>query len=171
MLLEMVAVIAILALAAGLAGWSLKSARPTPTFESVAEQIAAYDRSARTYARRFNQPVELNFRMYDVSSQVIEAPAGAHPPTRLTLYLPSGFTVDQVQPSSLGDAVRVSDQGRTPSYAVVLAGASGRRWIFFSGLTGEMQMVDNLEASERLWSLLRARQLDERLLLTRPDAR
>jgi hypothetical protein len=71
--------------------------------------------------------------------------------------LPPGVRIDRVRTTSRdhgGGAIEVdvSRLGLSESYAVLLGGADWRRWVFVSGLSGEVRVVSDDAQIEDVFS-------------------
>lgn len=189
-LIELIAVITLLALLSGATAWSLAGEARRGSRAEAVGRITHADRMARLAARRLGEPVVLRF---EAGGRRVRREIGG--PERdggtRELHLPSGFRVREVlvararagaNPArSAGEAeVRVSTAGRSASYAVRLsidprsrsdrddggAGDYGAGWLVFSGLSGQVRWEERRDAIESLFTMLRSGRSDE----TRPDA-
>ncbi len=174
-LIEVTAVVALLAQTAGAVAWSMtEDARDAARADAVG-QLAHADRLARLTAQRLGRPCLLRF---DLDRRlVLRVVAGESEPRggAAGRMLPPGWRVDRVVvprggalPGRVsGDAAPVradagvvdvacSTGGRSASYAVALAGPDeGRRqWIMVSGLTGQVTPVNDQEEIDNLVALL-----------------
>lgn len=183
-LLELVAVIALMAILTGAVAWSLSQQAVAARRANVVGEIRQADRLARLTARRFNQPTVLcvnldEQRLWHKSTNADDGPATNHP-----YALPDGYRIDEVvtlnapdKPGSLkGDAsieqidsgtarVAVSRSGRSVSYALKLVStreavesseqaSASRPWLVVSGLTGQMTLREEKDEVDALFETL-----------------
>lgn len=152
-MIEMLAVVAILALAATLAGVSLSGAASRASLEDVAQRVIVYDAGARLYAARFDRPVVLRFDEGSVAQVFAEEDADA--PPREPLRLPGGYRVRVLASEEDHPTVPVSAGGRTRSYAVRVTAPNQRsQSIVFAGLTGEATVIEDEGVAEAMLAAL-----------------
>lgn len=145
-LLEVVIAMAVMALLATLAGVSLMSAGRRASLEDVAGRVIAYDIGARSYARRFDQPVTLRFGEHEVAQ--VAAPEAEGDP-RAPLVLPDAFGLRVIGLREGAEGVAISSAGRSRSYAVVVTGPGEREVaVVFAGLSGEAVVMESAEKAE-----------------------
>lgn len=139
-LVEVVAVVVLMGLLATVVAVSLGDLRRQARLEEMIERVQLMDAAMRAHARRFNAPQRL---VVDLDAGELRREAAADGealgrslrlpgPVHLTALRTAGgrFTERSV-------AVPCSGQGRTPSYALTLAGPDGgQRQILFIGTTG-----------------------------------
>jgi type II secretory pathway pseudopilin PulG len=142
-LIEAVLILAVMALLAAGVTVSLAGAGRVASADDVADAYAAFDRTTREAARRLGRTPELRF---DLNRGTVRRADGERDPAGLVLR--GDFRVTRVV--MRGDdlrsgevAVPVSARGQTPSYAVLLAGPAGHRWVVFAGLTGQAIRVQD----------------------------
>lgn len=161
-LIELVAVLAIVALLTAGVSLSLKGALRDAEAEDAAGRLAAFDALARQEARRFNRPSELHVdpRAGSVWRRDV-LPSGGDGVPRATLRLPPGVAIEEVFTargrSRAGDGVTIacSARGQTASYAVLFSGPGGRRrWILFAGITGQPQVIDHDQDVQDIFAAL-----------------
>ena len=158
-LIEIMAVMLILALLSAAAAWSFS--RPLArarTFEAI-ELVASFDASSRLAARRFGRSVEMRF---DLTGGMLERLEGGDVAYRGTL--PQGFSIEQLRTAErvhdVGDVtIACSRLSLSPSYAVKLVGPAGvQRWLVVAGLSGrvtaardeaDVDAILNLKAARR----------------------
>jgi prepilin-type N-terminal cleavage/methylation domain-containing protein len=138
-LVEVMAVVLILALLAGAAAWSF--ARPLTrarTSEAI-DLITSFDASSRLAARRFGRGVDMQF---ELSDQALIRREGGQVTYRVNL--PPGFAIEQIRTAGrVRDAgevtVECSRMALSPSYALKLIGPGGlERWLVVAGLSGQV---------------------------------
>lgn len=152
-MIEMLAVVAILALAATLTGVSLSGAASRASLEDVTQRVIAYDAGARLYASRFDRPVVLAFDERSIAQRFVEEDAAA--PPREPLRLPGGYEVRALAPEEGRPTVTVSAGGWSRSYAVRVTAPNGRaRSVVFAGLTGEATTVEEEAEAEAMLAAL-----------------
>jgi prepilin-type N-terminal cleavage/methylation domain-containing protein len=142
-LIEAVVVLTIMGLLAAAVTVSLAGAGRAARMEDVADAYAAFDRTTREAARRFERTPTLHF---DLNRGTVARRDAERPETKLALR--GSFRVDRVMTAERdtrsGEAeVPVTARGHTPSYAVLLTGPSGQRWIVFAGLSGQFTVVED----------------------------
>jgi prepilin-type N-terminal cleavage/methylation domain-containing protein len=157
-LIETLAVLALLAILTTAVAVSLKSATRAADMDDVVGRLVTADRNTREIARRFGRRPELRFelnqgavtRIDDVDSSGTRATPLALGGARDTKLLIRGESIGYGEVS-----IAFSDAGRSPSYAVLLSGKAGQRWVAFAGLTGqavvlgdERQVQDILSSAE-----------------------
>ena len=156
-LIEMLVVLALSAILAGVVTVSLAGTFHAARAQDVAGRIETYDRLAREYFRGFGRTGQLVFDLGrgTVTRVSSEASAGTDPTTGGALHLPSGFHLAEVttasRTSTSGEAsVACSADGQTPSYAVELADDRGSHyWMVVAGLTGRVaQARDDQEVQD-----------------------
>lgn len=148
-LMEMTAVLVILAIAAAAVVLRLEGPMRRAQMRDVIGMIAQFDHLTRVHAREHDRPlrlvVDLNGgelgRTDEHGNQAVGAP----------LRLSSDYTIARLmireEEISAGTAaVSCSRRGLTPSYAMLLEGKGGRRqWIVLAGLTGTLVKIENEE--------------------------
>ncbi len=145
-LLELLAVIAIMALLSCAVVLKLAPQLSQASTQGVLDQIERSDQLARLSALQAGKELEL---VYDVDKNLIyrREEQQRHPLAKLRL--PDGFRIEQVrldkQSSFGGEAVvRVGPGGYSASYAVALSGRGGfRTWLVFAGLSGQVKRMDD----------------------------
>jgi prepilin-type N-terminal cleavage/methylation domain-containing protein len=154
-LIELVGVLAIMALLAGAASLELGGSRHKADLADAVGQLQSADLSARTLARSRDQPVTLSISIADGS---IHRSTGD---TATTLgRLPADIRIARIRQAGTAIdfgtvSITIHPQGTSVSYAVELVCTNGdRQWIFFSGMSGQMLKVDdeNLDAILQLCS-------------------
>ncbi|MCY2926023.1 MAG: prepilin-type N-terminal cleavage/methylation domain-containing protein [Planctomycetota bacterium] len=169
-LLEVMAVVTLLALLAGATAWSLADeARKSSRAKAVAD-VAHADRMARLGAQRCGQPCRLQFDLIHQEVRRLTGPADQAQPAH-SLALPRNCRIDRIVTPSSGpggeraDAVAIafSSGGRSDSYAVRLAfedgpagndadGLGPNVWILFAELTGQTTLVSNEDELDKLFA-------------------
>jgi prepilin-type N-terminal cleavage/methylation domain-containing protein len=136
-LIEVLAVIALMALLTAAAAVSLSGVARTARVEDAADAFASFDRSTRELARRFERTPALRF---DLNRGAVERFDGDGQPVSPWLLGTARVTrviAGQEDRTSGQLTVPFSTLGRSPSYAVLLSGSDGERWVAFAGLTGQ----------------------------------
>ena len=150
-LIELVAVLAIVALLTAGVSLSLRGALRDAHAEDAASRLVAFDALARQEARRLNRPSELHIDPHDgrVWRREVSASGGDHE-TGVALVLPPGVAIDEVftargrSRATETITIACSASGRTASYAILLSGpGERRRWIMFAGLTGQSRLIEH----------------------------
>ena len=142
-LIETLAVIALLAVLTAAVTVSLSGATRAARVEDVAERLVAFDRTTRDVARRFARTPALRF---ELNRGTVRRTDGEREPTPFALGGGAGVRVTRVvvggETVGYGEvSVPFSERGQSPSYAVLLSGSSGERWVAFAGLTGQSFVV------------------------------
>jgi prepilin-type N-terminal cleavage/methylation domain-containing protein len=145
-LIEMLVVIALLAILATAATVSLRAATRAANIGDAVEQFVAIDQGTREVAYRFNRQPTLRFDLNHGTVRRIGDSDGA---TASPLVLGSGVRVSRVafdgHTIGYGNVdVGFSIRGQSPTYAVQLTSASGEsRWVALAGLTGQPLVLRN----------------------------
>jgi prepilin-type N-terminal cleavage/methylation domain-containing protein len=138
-LIEVMAVVLVLALLSAAAAWSF--ARPLArlrTSEAI-DLITSFDASSRLAASRFGHSVDLQF---DLTDQALVRSEGGKITYRAVL--PPGFAIEQVRTADgVRDAgeitIECSRMALSPSYALKLIGPDEvERWLVVAGLSGQV---------------------------------
>lgn len=151
-LIEVLAVVTILALVAGATIWSLAADVRRGTCADAIGRVAWADRTARLAARRLGRPCGLRFdldarRLWRIEDDGLR--------TTHEVALPGGYHIDRLIIAATGGAadygaidVAYSIAGRSTDYAVHLTSRDGSdgTWIVISGLTG--QVTSDLHENE-----------------------
>ena len=138
-LIEVMAVMLILALLSTAAAWSFAQPLARARTAEAVELITSFDASSRLGARRFGRGVDM---VFDLTAGTLERREGERTVYRGTL--PRGFSIEQVRTADqVRDAGEItipcSRLALTSSYAVKLVGPHGvERWIVFAGLSGQV---------------------------------
>jgi prepilin-type N-terminal cleavage/methylation domain-containing protein len=160
-LVELTVVLVILAVVAGAVAVSVRGPIRRVGIERAADELVAFDRLTRVYARQNDRPLRLVVdlaagelrRTSEDGRDVLGEPlrfAPGYRPARLRL---AGEDV-----SSGLVTLSCTPPGFTPTYAVLLEGPGGRRrWVFFAGLTGQVVGAGNDEEVEQAIALLQMR--------------
>lgn len=157
-LIEIMATLLILAIAAGAAALSLAGPRRGAETEDVLGELIHADRLARHAARRHGRAVEL---LFDLAAGRVERRWIDEPDEQSYRYeLPEGFRVGGLiladrRIASSSASVVCSRAGRTATYALRIEGPGGRRrWVLFAGLTGEVTEIADERQLEEILGLL-----------------
>ena len=148
-LIEMLGVIAIMALLSAAASVMLSGPRHEADLQDGIEQIQQADLSSRTLARQSDEKISLTI---NVSQGRLIRVAG----TAETLLgnLPGDVKIERVRAGSAAidfgsPNIDYSKRGCSNSYAVRLASSAGeKQWIVFAGLTGQMLKVDDQDVDD-----------------------
>jgi prepilin-type N-terminal cleavage/methylation domain-containing protein len=142
-LIETLAVIALLAVLTAAAAVSLSGTRRAARAEDAVERFVAFDRATRDAARRIGHASAIRFELN--RGHVSRTTDGETQPTPLVLE-GGGVSRVIVRGESVGYGevvVPFSDRGQSPSYAVLVSGPAGQRWVAFAGLTGQAFAVSD----------------------------
>lgn len=162
-LIELLAVLLIIALTASMGMITLRTQRGEATLQDVLGRLVDYDRAARLHAQRSGQGIELRYATGTVEQY---AEASSEHPARMPLQLPDGYTIHDLWMGAdrAGDqpiAVEVGRNGRSRSYGFRLAGPHNQsRWISVLGLSGQVQAAENNAQSDDILSLLALKRLN-----------
>jgi prepilin-type N-terminal cleavage/methylation domain-containing protein len=143
-LIEMLGVIAIMAMLSGAAAMMLGGTRHAADLQQGIEQIAQSDASARALARSLDQPVILSMAL--TSGQIRRSNGNT---TAVLGNLPDDVKIQRERvgdtSTDFGNAdITFNPRGCSNSYAVKLATSSGdKQWIVFAGLSGQMLKVSD----------------------------
>ena len=146
-LVETLLAVVILGLLVGLAAWSFAAPLRRARLDQAVEQIRFLDGSTRQVARDTGRSIRMSI---DADRATLGRVGSLH-------GLPSGVRIERVRTPS-GERgggvveVEVSRLGLSESYAVLLAGAKWRRWVFVSGLSGEVSVVSDDAQVEDIFS-------------------
>jgi len=151
-------VLVILGLFTAVAAVRLQQPYRAARLRDVVERLAFTDQQVRVHARRFAQSGQL---VWDLDKNLIYARSedtGDLPHFRVPL--PPSARLDRVQ-TRRGQIDRrqaridVTSGGQTPSYAVRLSTADGgKQWLFFSGITGQVTLLEVESDVQKLFQLL-----------------
>jgi prepilin-type N-terminal cleavage/methylation domain-containing protein len=163
-LIEVVAVLMIIGLLAGLGVMSLRGRHRAATMEALTAELCDFDGGARLYAERFGRNVRLRI---DSGQVCLCAEDDENKPLRAPLVLPEGFAIkdcwmagDRATDQTVEVVVGLS--GRSSSYGFCIAGPNGKsRWIVISGLSGQREILESDEQSNAIMALLAQKRLPE----------
>lgn len=179
-LIEMMAVIVLIALLAGAVAWSMTGELRRSTREDVIGELRQYDQMARLTGKRLGRPCSLVFDLDQQRVRRVVDPASTAAETAAVYALPEGVAVDRLVVADLAEARGRGDDrgtavqrhntgevsidfgtaGRGASYAVRLADTDSRRWLVFSGMTGQMMRVEDDQTIDNLFASLEGGGLD-----------
>jgi prepilin-type N-terminal cleavage/methylation domain-containing protein len=160
-LVELTVVLLILAIMAGAVAVSARGPLRKVGIERTVDEIIAFDRLTRQYARQQDRAIRL---LVDLSAGELrrtdeEGRGELGEPLRLA----SGYSVARLrlagQDIASGQvAISCSALGLTPTYAVLLEGAGGRRqWVLVAGLSGQIVGTGDDKETENILAMLEAR--------------
>ena len=155
-LIELLAVLVLMALLAAVVGFSLSGARNLASRAEVIDRIRAFDTNARAAAEHSPSPLSLVFNLSN--RRVVVQDDGRQHSIGSTLVLPDTFAIGEVrvlgQTITNGSiAVPLSRRGTSPSYAFSVIGMSDNKERFLViGLTGETISVPD---EQHLQNILR----------------
>jgi prepilin-type N-terminal cleavage/methylation domain-containing protein len=144
-LIELMAVVVIMALLTSAAAFSFSDALRAARFSEAQQLIRGLDASARLSARGSGAEVAIVFDLDE--GKLSRREKGRDGPASYEAWLPASYKIDRVrvgnQISSEGEvAIVVSASGIGRTYAVRLAGPGSQRWLLFAGLTGQITQVE-----------------------------
>jgi prepilin-type N-terminal cleavage/methylation domain-containing protein len=145
-LLETLAAVVILGLLVSLAAWNFAAPLRRARFDQVVEQVRYLDSSTRQLARDSGRPLRLTIDLDRGTLTRLDA-SGTRELFR-DADLPTAIRIDRVRTQSDerdgGSAqIDISPLGLSPSYAIRLAAADRRQWVFVSGLGGQVKVVSD----------------------------
>jgi prepilin-type N-terminal cleavage/methylation domain-containing protein len=143
-LIEMMAVVIIMALLATAAALSFARPMRVARARDAVDQVRSLDASARQFARRVGRPIEI---VFDLSNGTLAR--RDHDEIAFQSSLPRGCRIEEVrsagQSFSLGEAsIQCAPSGMSRTYAVHLLGPELDRWLLFAGLTGQVTQVNDV---------------------------
>ncbi len=160
-LVEVALVLLILAILAAAVTLEVRAPLARIGMRAVLDEIAAFDRLTRVFAREHDRPVRLVVAL--AAGRIRRTDEGGRDPLGEALKLPSGYRIAGLRLAgrrinSGSVAVSCSARGLTPTYAVRVDGPGGRRqWILVAGLSGQITELDNETEVEDILLALEAR--------------
>lgn len=156
-LIEMTVVIAILALLTTMATLSLGGVMDRYRLSRAAEAIEAFDARARRSARLSREGFEAIIDRRDRELTIPAADRGRRIETA-QYRLPRNVEISDIRMRrkvALGQkvAIRFSDQGASPTYAVELRRGKRTRWLVVLGISGQVVAVANEGEADALLSI------------------
>jgi prepilin-type N-terminal cleavage/methylation domain-containing protein len=157
-LIEIMAVMVILALLSAAAAWSFSRPLARARASEAIELVTSFDASSRLAARRFGRSVDMQFDLADGTLRRREGEQVAY-----RSALPQGFSIEQVR---TGEGVRDAGEvtiecsrlALSPSYAVKLVGPGGvERWLVVAGLSGQVTAARDEADVDAMLNLAAAR--------------
>lgn len=148
-LIEMLAVLLILALIAGTVAISLGGAAQRARLEDAVSRFTHYERSTRERAQAQGESLQLVFELK--TGRVERVTENSQKVNGRPLDLPQGFEIQQMwtrEERILDGEVGMlyGSNGCTASYAVMISGLDGQAtWIVVAGLSGQFLEADNVE--------------------------
>ncbi len=155
-LIEVLAVLVLLGLAASAVGLSVRGSANKVAFESVRERLMAFDATTRRLARERGEALAMR---YDPAAATWSRVDRDGRPVGAGFTLPSRFRAARVRvraPSEGRVAVEVpvSDRGLSPSYAIALPDITGgERLLLFAGGTGRCAELRDETSLQKLLDL------------------
>ncbi len=165
-LVEVLAVVVLLGLLAGATAWSLAENARRSSLEHIVGRIAHVDRTTRIAAERFGEVQTLRFdldrgRLQRVAPGNAGEARGSH-----VSSIPAPFRIAELLlPQTGGRAERFdagaveiacSSGGRSKSYAARVDSPEESVWLVFSGLTGQMILIEHESDVDDIFALLEA---------------
>ena len=156
-LIELVAVLVLLAVLAGLAVVSLWRPYHAARTQDVVEAIAHFDRNTRRFARAWARPQQVT--IHRAAGRLARQPVASSQPQGPTLELPRGYRMRRVwtanEPASADPVVLAyGTQGWSPSYALEIQRQRETLWILVAGLSGQVIRCEGDEEAEQVLSAL-----------------
>ncbi|MCY2929864.1 MAG: prepilin-type N-terminal cleavage/methylation domain-containing protein [Planctomycetota bacterium] len=146
-LVEILAVLVILALLAGVAAYRSHAAARRTALAETAARVAEFDRQTRLLARAHDRPLRVlidlgagRLRREDVlTGREMGAPLALTDGFRIARFL---FRRETAETGTV--SFRCSSHGLTPTYALALEGPDGRKtWLLAAGLGGDVTVFDD----------------------------
>lgn len=165
-LLELLVVMALTAILAGMAIVSFRGPYEAARLENVMAQVTMADRQIRDRSLRHARPgrIVIHLDAGTISGEQLDNEGEQAPPLRID----GGACFDQLllggHRINCGEAaVAVSSRGQTPTYAIRFKKpGGGHRWLVFLGLTGQSIQLNDESEIEHLQRLLEAQGTDAR---------
>ena len=186
-LVEVMAVVVVMALLAGAAVLSFVGPLRRATAREAVDRVASFDESCRRYAKRFDRDGEMVFSLADGTMALRPAgiarngggggrggggpqPARLPPGVRFNRFRVAG---EHARNAGFGEvSVPCSSLGAGVTYAVELAGPGIDRWLVIAGLGGGATEVSDEREVDRIFAVLtRASDTTGDLAPPRDDAR
>jgi len=162
-LVELAAVLVLLAVIGGTAALSLRGLGQVARTEDVVERLAAWDRQCRLLAMQSGQPVRMTVDLEDATlTRAWQSDRGDREPSGWAL--PRGYRLEALEQetriagSGVDDRrVTFSPAGHSPSYALGFTDPRGRRgWFFVAGLSGQWKVWDDKQPIDAILDELAA---------------
>jgi prepilin-type N-terminal cleavage/methylation domain-containing protein len=156
-LIEMMAVIIIIALLSTAAALSFSHTLAAARAREAFGQVQSLDASARQFARRWGRTIQI---VLDLSNRTL-ARRERNVNTFVT-SLPSGCRIDEVRMSSRRESVgevsiECSANGLSRTYAVHVVGPQLDQWLVFAGLSGQVTKVNDVSQLDAIFPQAAAR--------------
>ena len=151
-LIELIAVLVIAGLLAASVTLKLQGPLARAGLGDLVSELQAFDARSRVLARRHDRSVRVEVDLSRGELRRTDAETRAE--LGAVLKLPPGYAVARflLAGEDLGTGratLPVSRQGRSPSYALCLEDAKGRRrWLLAAGLSGEVTVLDGEDDDE-----------------------
>ena len=145
-LLEILAVLTIMALMVGLAGYSLHGVLHRATHQQTLDAFIAFDAAARDRASRAGRPIRLDFEAQRVVAAWQKTRGVSGQSDLHAGAFPTGYHITMRALGGAPDRNRlaINAQGRSPSYRVKVEAPDGTtRWIVICGLSGQAKVFDD----------------------------
>jgi prepilin-type N-terminal cleavage/methylation domain-containing protein len=157
-LIELSAVLIIMALLAAAVTISFRGKESRLRMQDVASRWRQFEEETREHARRFGRPAQM---VVDLSNgKITRIDVQSQEAQTTPLELPTGFAFAEFRLGTRtvrsGEfVIPCSSQGRTPTYAVLLAGPRGqKKWWLATGLTGDIISPESQEELETTFTQL-----------------
>ncbi len=144
-LVELMVVVAILALLSAAATWAVKLPLNQSKRELLISRLRSLDVTARNRVAGGNGPYLILISPQMNHVKLVDQSKGA---TLVHYEIPSGITIEQILGMKKGDNgdhyVRIDRHRVSPSYAIAVSTTgNSTRWLLTLGLTGEHYVVDD----------------------------
>jgi prepilin-type N-terminal cleavage/methylation domain-containing protein len=163
-LLELMAVMALMAILAGSVALSLKTPYQAAKFENAVERVIFMDRELRDHAMRYAASAEMRIELGN--STIISC---VEPNKRETVMpkftLGNGIQVEQVafgkkRIDSGCAEIGFTEKGRSPTYAMRFSGGGKRQWLVFLGITGQVLRINDEKEFEATIQVMQSQWTD-----------
>jgi len=147
-LIEVTVTLLILAVIGGTVTLRLQGPTGNARLKDAVGRVGMFDSLTRLHAREHDVPLRL---VVDLGGSELSRTCGdGTEPAGTTLELSGDCTIERLLISDKdisGGSVSItcSRRGLMPSYAMLVCGRTGRQWLLFCGLTGEILETDHEE--------------------------
>jgi len=157
-LIELLVVLVLIGLLAGLVAVSLESQLGQVRMTEVLDRVKRVDARARLNAVRDDQPQTLRFDMVAGTIERMSGDGMQQDQGRL-VHMPDGFSIESLKRrgtdtnESLEAAISINRDGWSQSYALAIANADSNgqdQWLVMAGLTGASWIVDDEQEATQL---------------------
>ena len=163
-LIEVMVALLVVSLVAGAAVLSLASPKRRAELDDVVGGVVQFDLLTRQYALRHGRATQLVFDLDAGTIRRLSGPGGRQERGSAHVvqngFRLGGLTLAEGNIVRGRTAIWCSERGLTPTYALRIEGPAGRRWVLFTGLTGQSTVLDDEKAMQQTMSLLSGKGAD-----------